>query len=85
MLELGFFFCLLGLFSLISFQKQIILRLISLEFIVLGLFLGLVFYFLLLGLPISFAFYIIVLSACEASLGLRLLVCITSHSGSDLL
>lgn len=77
-----FFF---GWVSAFYFRKQFLMSLLSLELIVLSLFLGLLFIFGLFLKPVSFAFYLLVLGACEASLGLRLLVNIVRLGGNDML
>lgn len=67
------------------FRKQLILRLLRVELIILGLFLGYVFIMGDLGKRVALTFYLLVLGACEASLGLSLLVVLTRYLGRDIL
>lgn len=67
------------------FRKQFLISLLSLELVVLSLFLGMLFIFGLFLKPVSFAFYLLVLGACEARLGLSLLVNIVRLGGNDML
>lgn len=74
-----------GWFSAYYFRKQLLLRLLRLEVVLLGLFLFFVFVFACMGKPISFSFYLLVVGACEASLGLSLLVVLVRVIGNDVL
>lgn len=74
-----------GWFRTYYFRKQFLLSLLSLELVSLRLFLLVVFLLGMYGKSISVAFYLLVLAACEASLGLRLLVNIVRLSGRDML
>lgn len=61
------------------------MSLLRLEFIVLGMFIGVIFLLGCSGKPFSISFYLLVLGACEASLGLRLIVRIVRFRGGDML
>lgn len=74
-----------GWVSTYLFRKQLLLSLLSLEFMVLSLFLGFVVFLVTLGSPVSFTIYLLVLGACEATLGLCLLVGFVRLVGSDML
>lgn len=67
------------------FRKQLLLSLLSLEFLVLSLFLGFVFVLRAVGVEVSVGFYLLVLGACEATLGLCLLVGFVRLLGRDML
>lgn len=67
------------------FRKQFLLRLLSLEFLVLSLFLGFVGVLRRMGVSVSVTFYLLVLGACEATLGLCLLVGFVRLLGRDML
>jgi NADH:ubiquinone oxidoreductase subunit K len=74
-----------GWFSAYFFRKQLLLSLLSLELVLLGLFLSFIFIFVFMGKPVCFSFYLLVLGACEASLGLSLLVVLVRVVGNDML
>lgn len=74
-----------GWFSAYYFRKQLLLRLLSLEVVLLGLFLFFVLVFTCIDKPVSFTFYLLVLGACEARLGLSLLVVLVRVVGNDVL
>lgn len=59
--------------------------LVSLEFLVLSLFLGCLGVFSSLGVSLSMSLYLLVLGACEATLGLCILVGLVRLLGSDTL
>lgn len=59
--------------------------LLRLEFIVLGLFLRFVSVIGRLDKRVSFTFYLLILGACEARVGLCLLVVLTRYIGRDTL
>lgn len=61
------------------------MRLLRLELIVLSLFLGFVVYLIGLDAPVTFTLYLLVLGACEATLGLCLLVRLVRLVGRDML
>ena len=61
------------------------MSLLSLEFLVLSIFLGFVCFLSRAGGYVSFSFYLLVLGACEAALGLCLLVRFVRIMGNDML
>lgn len=61
------------------------MRLLRLELLVLSIFLGLVRLIIVTSNPIAFSFYLLVLGACEATLGLCLLVTFVRTLGNDVL
>lgn len=67
------------------FRKQLLLRLVRLEFLVLSLFLGFVSFLGCVGGFLCVTFYFLVLGACEATLGLCLLVNFVRLFGRDML
>jgi len=75
----------LGVVGSYYFRKQFLVSLLSLEFVVLGLFLGRIITLRVLDRCPSLALYVLVLGACEARLGLRLLVSMTRIRGGDML
>jgi len=74
-----------GWFSTFYFRKQFLLSLLSLELVTLSLFLLVVLVFGSVGKSISVSFYLLVLGACEARLGLSLLVSMVRLRGRDML
>lgn len=66
------------------FRNQLLLRLLRLEFLVLSLFLGFVGFLGCLGGFLCVTFYFLVLGACEATLGLCLLVSFVRLFGNDM-
>lgn len=64
-------------------RKHLLLILLSLEFIVLSLFLGLFFYFNLLIYEYYFSLIFLRFRVCEGALGLSLLVRIIRSHGND--
>nr|UFK32225.1 NADH dehydrogenase subunit 4L [Aguriahana sp. 1 BY-2021a] len=83
------FFCIylffMGLFCLILIRKHILLCLISLEFVVLSLLLGVLMYCLMLNY--TFYLYLIMMTfyVCEGVLGLSILVYMIRCHGNDYL
>nr|YP_010582918.1 NADH dehydrogenase subunit 4L [Aguriahana triangularis]UGN61338.1 NADH dehydrogenase subunit 4L [Aguriahana triangularis] len=83
------FFCVymffMGLFCLILIRKHILLCLISLEFVVLSLFLMILIYCLMLNY--TFYIYLIMMTfyVCEGVLGLSILVYMIRCHGNDYL
>ena len=89
--SLSLYFCVMvflffvGWLSVYFFRKQFLYRLLSLEFLVLSLFM---LYLRLVSCvrgSVSFVFYLLVLGACEATLGLSLLVSLVRLTGRDML
>lgn len=66
-------------------RKKILIYLMRLEFLILYLFLRLILHLIYISHPLSFRIYILVIGACEARLGLRLLINISRFKGNDIL
>nr|WDE20748.1 NADH dehydrogenase subunit 4L [Callimerus inbasalis] len=73
----------LGSFSFSMKRKHLLLMLLSLEFMVLSLFMGLFFYFNLLMYEYYFSLIFLTFSVCEGALGLSLLVSMIRSHGND--
>jgi NADH:ubiquinone oxidoreductase subunit K len=74
-----------GWVSTYFFRKQLLVCLISLEFLVLALFLGFVMVMSFLNRCIPITLYLLVIGACEATLGLCMLVNLVRLVGNDTL
>nr|WRK19532.1 NADH dehydrogenase subunit 4L [Hainanpotamon sp.] len=74
-------FC--GLWSFINFHKHLLNSLLSLEFMMLGVYWLLVLQVSSVGSEIYFVLFFLTLVACEGALGLSLLVFIVRSHGSD--
>lgn len=74
-----------GTWIFISKRKHLINILISLEYIVLSIFLILILLSITLGLEIYMSLVFLVASVCEGSLGVGLIVGIVRSHGSDYL
>lgn len=72
-----------GGFSFIFVYKHLLRILLSLEFIVLGLFLILYFYLGIFNYELYFSMYFLTFSVCEGVLGLSILVSIIRTHGND--
>nr|BBB16280.1 NADH dehydrogenase subunit 4L [Pagurus minutus] len=68
MILVSFFMVFSGLWSFVSYRKHLLNTLLSLEFIMLGIF---------------FLLFFLTLAACEGALGLSLLVSIVRSHGND--
>lgn len=66
-------------------RKKVIMCLLSLEFIVLNMFLAIIYLITIIDQIMSYSIFILVLGACEARLGLRLIINITRFKGNDIL
>nr|URX53055.1 NADH dehydrogenase subunit 4L [Glyptotermes sp. 10 AB-2022a] len=75
------FFC--GVWVFCSNRKHLLITLLSLEFLVLVLFLVLYFYLGLYNYELYFVMFFLVLSVCEGSLGLSILVSMIRSFGND--
>jgi len=78
-----FFIFFIGVISFIFSYKHLLNMLLSLEFIVLSLFIFLFFYLNLLCFEQYFRIYFLVFSVCEGVLGLSILVSIIRSHGND--
>nr|QUB07094.1 NADH dehydrogenase subunit 4L [Chlamisus sp. N29] len=72
-----------GLFSFLFICKHLLLMLLSLEFLVLSLYLGLYIFLGVIGYEYFFSLIFLTMSVCEGSLGLSLLVLMSRKSGND--
>nr|YP_010936708.1 NADH dehydrogenase subunit 4L [Tzotzilthelphusa villarosalensis]WKW91704.1 NADH dehydrogenase subunit 4L [Tzotzilthelphusa villarosalensis] len=79
----SFFMILCGLWSFISYYKHLLNSLLSLEFMMLGVFWLLSVQVVEVGIEIYFTLFFITLVACEGTLGLSLLVFIVRSHGND--
>nr|YP_007317374.1 NADH dehydrogenase subunit 4L [Neopetrolisthes maculatus]AGA56151.1 NADH dehydrogenase subunit 4L [Neopetrolisthes maculatus] len=79
----GIVFVLCGVASFVSLQKHLLNALLSLEFIMLGIFFILVFYSSGVSNELNYMFFFLSLAACEGALGLSLLVSIVRSHGND--
>nr|URX54028.1 NADH dehydrogenase subunit 4L [Neotermes cubanus] len=76
-----FFFCGIWVFS--SNRKHLLATLLSLEFMVLSLFIIIYFYLCLFNYELYFVMLFLVFSVCEGSLGLSILVSMVRGFGND--
>uniref|UniRef100_UPI0030DEA2FE NADH dehydrogenase subunit 4L n=1 Tax=Austruca sindensis TaxID=1316774 RepID=UPI0030DEA2FE len=78
---LGMIFC--GLWSFISYHKHLLNSLLSLEFMMLGIFWLLSISMSMVGSEIYVGLFFLTLAVCEGALGLSLLVLIVRSHGND--
>nr|QNE85886.1 NADH dehydrogenase subunit 4L [Ophiogomphus cecilia] len=78
-----FFFAFGGIWSFISKRKHLLSTLISLEFIVLGLFFYMFFVFIMEYYDLCFLMYFLTFGVCEGALGLSILVSMIRTHGND--
>nr|YP_009648779.1 NADH dehydrogenase subunit 4L [Pseudohelice subquadrata]QCZ36097.1 NADH dehydrogenase subunit 4L [Pseudohelice subquadrata] len=74
-------FC--GLWSFISYHSHLLNSLLSLEFMMLGVFWLLSLQLSMIGSEIYFSLFFLTLAVCEGALGLSLLVLIVRSHGND--
>nr|YP_010722328.1 NADH dehydrogenase subunit 4L [Enoplolambrus validus]WDV10170.1 NADH dehydrogenase subunit 4L [Enoplolambrus validus] len=74
-------FC--GLWSFIAYNKHLLNSLLSLEFMMLGVFWLLSMKVSGVGSEIYFSLFFLTLAACEGALGLSLLICVVRSHGND--
>nr|YP_010990334.1 NADH dehydrogenase subunit 4L [Sinolapotamon palmatum]WOW98750.1 NADH dehydrogenase subunit 4L [Sinolapotamon palmatum] len=72
-----------GLWSFINYHKHLLNSLLSLEFMMLGVFWLLMLQVSNMGSEVYFVLFFLTLVACEGALGLSLLVLIVRSHGSD--
>nr|APX40170.1 NADH dehydrogenase subunit 4L [Cryptocephalus moraei] len=72
-----------GLLSFFLFRKHFLMMLLSLEFLVLSLYLGLFIYFTFFNYEFFFITIYLTMSVCEGSLGLAMLVMMIRKYGND--
>nr|URH16836.1 NADH dehydrogenase subunit 4L [Glyptotermes pubescens] len=75
------FFC--GVWVFCSNRKHLLVTLLSLEFMVLSLFVVIYYYLSLFNYELCFVMFFLVLSVCEGSLGLSILVSMIRGFGND--
>nr|AWN56259.1 NADH dehydrogenase subunit 4L [Euschistus heros] len=81
---LGFCF-LSGLVVFCSTRKHLLLSLLSLEFIVLCVFMSIYFVMINYGAELYFSLIFLVFTVCEGALGLSILVSLVRNQGNDYL
>nr|YP_009544456.1 NADH dehydrogenase subunit 4L [Lupocycloporus gracilimanus]AYW03841.1 NADH dehydrogenase subunit 4L [Lupocycloporus gracilimanus] len=74
-------FC--GVWGFISYSKHMLNSLLSLEFMMLGVFWLLSMQLVLVGSEIYFSLFFLTLAACEGSLGLTMLILVVRSHGND--
>nr|YP_009642128.1 NADH dehydrogenase subunit 4L [Austruca lactea]QBZ78061.1 NADH dehydrogenase subunit 4L [Austruca lactea]QFG40138.1 NADH dehydrogenase subunit 4L [Austruca lactea] len=79
--SLSMIFC--GLWSFISYHKHLLNSLLSLEFMMLGIFWLLSISMSMVGSEIYVGLFFLTLAVCEGALGLSLLVLIVRSHGND--
>nr|URX53237.1 NADH dehydrogenase subunit 4L [Neotermes nr. kartaboensis] len=75
------FFC--GIWGFSSNRKHLLATLLSLEFMVLVLFIVIYFYLCFFSYELCFVMFFLVFSVCEGSLGLSVLVSMIRGFGND--
>nr|YP_009002498.1 NADH dehydrogenase subunit 4L [Chaceon granulatus]APD28346.1 NADH dehydrogenase subunit 4L [Chaceon sp. BZ-2016]BAO48254.1 NADH dehydrogenase subunit 4L [Chaceon granulatus] len=75
-------FC--GLWSFIFYHKHLLNSLLSLEFMMLGVFWLLSMQLVAVGSEVVFCLFFLTLAACEGALGLSLLVFMVRSHGNDI-
>nr|QHD47948.1 NADH dehydrogenase subunit 4L [Neoperlops gressitti] len=82
-LSLSVFLFVCGMWGFVSRRKHLLLTLLSLEFMVLALFMLLFFYLNMLGFELFFSVVFLTLAVCEGALGLSILVSMIRTHGND--
>nr|APX39436.1 NADH dehydrogenase subunit 4L [Cryptocephalus celtibericus] len=77
------FLFIFGLLSFFMFRKHFLMMLLSLEFLVLSLYLGLYFIMTFFNYEYFFSLIYLTMSVCEGSLGLSMLVLMIRSHGND--
>nr|UFZ12887.1 NADH dehydrogenase subunit 4L [Corydalus sp. 2 YLJ-2021a] len=77
------FMFLCGAWVFVSKRKHLLLMLLSLEFIVISLFMGLMVILSLYNYESYFSMFFLVFSVCEGALGLGILVSMIRSHGND--
>nr|YP_009509640.1 NADH dehydrogenase subunit 4L [Curtonida isos]AUN45057.1 NADH dehydrogenase subunit 4L [Curtonida isos] len=72
-----------GLSSFVAYRKHLLNSLLSLEFIMLGIFFFMGGFISMIGSEMYFVLFFLALAACEGALGLSLLVCVVCFYGND--
>nr|YP_009485691.1 NADH dehydrogenase subunit 4L [Carbula sinica]AVZ00827.1 NADH dehydrogenase subunit 4L [Carbula sinica] len=74
-----------GIIVFCSIRKHLLLSLLSLEYIVLCVFLGLILFMMFYGYELYLSLIFLVFSVCEGALGLSILVKMIRNQGNDYL
>nr|QCI09192.1 NADH dehydrogenase subunit 4L [Geotomus sp. FS-2019] len=74
-----------GLIVFCSSRKHILLALLSLEFMVISVYLILFITMMFFGFELYFSLFFLVFSVCEGALGLSILVNLVRNQGNDYL
>nr|AKR07170.1 NADH dehydrogenase subunit 4L [Pseudorhaetus sinicus] len=77
------FMYLMGMLSFCLNRQHMLLMLLSLEFVVVSLFLGLYVYLCVFGWEFYFLMVYLTISVCEGALGLSILVLLMRTYGND--
>nr|YP_010735816.1 NADH dehydrogenase subunit 4L [Erianthus versicolor]WEL32789.1 NADH dehydrogenase subunit 4L [Erianthus versicolor] len=80
---MSFFIYLSGIYVYSSTRKHLLMVLLSLEYMVLSLFLMMNLYFIIYSYDLNFIVFFIVFSVCEGALGLSILVSMIRSHGND--
>nr|QAY82038.1 NADH dehydrogenase subunit 4L [Syphrea sp. REN-2018] len=72
-----------GIYMFILNRKHLLLMLLSLEYLVIVLFLNLFFYLSILGNDYFFSMIFLTMSVCESVLGLSILIIMVRVHGND--
>nr|YP_002735092.1 NADH dehydrogenase subunit 4L [Saldula arsenjevi]ABZ02134.1 NADH dehydrogenase subunit 4L [Saldula arsenjevi] len=72
-----------GLYVFCSMHKHLLLTLLSIEFLVLVLFLGFFYFFMFYTYDLYFILIFLTFSVCEGALGLSILVSLIRCHGND--
>nr|YP_009691883.1 NADH dehydrogenase subunit 4L [Nortia carinicollis]QEG58676.1 NADH dehydrogenase subunit 4L [Nortia carinicollis] len=83
MIYLSIFMVFSSLLVFSSKRKHLLLMLLSLEFLVISLYLSMYFYFSFSGLNYFFCMIYLTMSVCEGALGLSILVSMIRSWGND--
>nr|YP_010626151.1 NADH dehydrogenase subunit 4L [Agulla arizonica]WBK02988.1 NADH dehydrogenase subunit 4L [Agulla arizonica] len=78
-----FIFYFFGMFIFCLSWKHFLMMLLSLEFLVLGMFLMIFYYLKFYGFELYFSMIFIVYCVCEGALGLSILVSLIRTHGND--
>nr|AML26746.1 NADH dehydrogenase subunit 4L [Histeridae sp. BMNH 1274745] len=83
MVSVSFMFFLSGIISFSLKRKHLLLMLLSLEMVVISLYLGLMVFLCSFNHEFYFSMIFLTMSVCEGSLGLSILVSLIRTHGSD--
>nr|YP_010283891.1 NADH dehydrogenase subunit 4L [Chlorophorus annularis]ULA45459.1 NADH dehydrogenase subunit 4L [Chlorophorus annularis] len=83
MMIVSFFMFFSGLFVFSSKRKHLLLMLLSLEFVVISLYMGILIFLSLGEMEFFFSMIFLTFSVCEGALGLSMLVSMIRSCGND--